>query len=151
MEKIKLSRKIRLEFSMTKMLLATTKTSATTNLLFLAAKRKLIERPFMGSPRQRYCSPRRRKSCLKYQSQRRCGLPRRRGSPWRRLLFTTTNRKLFEIPISTKMRFTEAKRFTMAKTAIHCNEERTCVSILVLSQTRLLSHNFPACKFFPNT
>ena len=30
-------------------------------------------------------------------------------------------------------------------------EERTYVSILVLNQTRLLSHNSQACKFFPNT
>ena len=31
------------------------------------------------------------------------------------------------------------------------SEERIYVSILVLSQSRLLSHNSQACKFFPNT
>ena len=44
----------------------------------------------------------------------------------------------------TKMLFAAAKRFATTKTAIHRIEERTYVSILVLSQTRFLSHSSPA-------
>ena len=38
----------------------------------------------------------------------------------------------------------------MVKTTVRRNEERTYVSILVLSQSKLLSHNSQPCKFFPN-
>ena len=81
------------------------KTFATVKLLFAATKRKLIERPFMASPRRRCCLQRRRESYL-----------------------NTSPR--FAIK---KMLFAATKRFAMAKTVVHRNKEKTYVSILVLS------------------
>ena len=62
--------------------------------------------------------------------------------------------KMFEIPVSGlpwRTGFVTVNRpVCHDEDNVHHSEDIIYVSILVLSQSRLLSHNSQACKFFPN-
>ena len=82
----------------------------------------------------------------------RCCLPRRKSSSRRSSVFRDKEKVVGNTSLefaTTRMLFAAAKRFATTKTAIRHSEERTYVSILVLSQTRFVSHSSQACKFFP--
>ena len=151
MEKIKLRRKRSLGFATTKKLFATAKRFATakavahcgaeetrwkTSLGFAKAKNLFVVVNVFATVKMLFTAVKRKliERSLIGSLRRRCCSPRGRHLPQRRLLLSMVKGKLFEKHI-----------FSLQ------GEERIYVSILVFSQSRLLSHNSRACKFFPNT